>query len=205
MKSSTYSLRLQENLESESRRFVNEWLFLWYHIGGDQIIEIDGFDGRMIRYRGIHFSDSAREAYWSAFQRYLRTTVSETYASLEAALQDARSSDRKFIVTETQSLLSSFTRTLITVATAQDRTMRGNGTDFPLTDAARAEDMTTKILARIEEHDQAMTRRYKLNNRIQSIEHRLGEYPNIFKLVLSLGAGGLLAALGSVTLKWLQK
>jgi hypothetical protein len=40
-------------LDAEYLRMQNEWFFKWHHIGGDSVVEIDGFDGRMIRYGGI--------------------------------------------------------------------------------------------------------------------------------------------------------
>jgi hypothetical protein len=42
--------RLQMALDAEYLRMQNEWFFKWHHIGRDRVIEIDGFDGRMIRY-----------------------------------------------------------------------------------------------------------------------------------------------------------
>jgi hypothetical protein len=56
--------RLQTTLDAEYLRMQNEWFFKWHHIGRGGGVEIDGFDGRMIRYGGIKFSGSARNVYW---------------------------------------------------------------------------------------------------------------------------------------------
>jgi hypothetical protein len=59
----------------------------WHHIGRDSVIEIDGFDGRMIRYGGIKFSGSARDVYWSTIQRYARQKVGQLFDELEVGMQ----------------------------------------------------------------------------------------------------------------------
>jgi hypothetical protein len=55
--------RLQIALDAEYLRMQNDWFFKWHYIGLDNVVEIDGFDGRMIRYAGIKFSGSARSVY----------------------------------------------------------------------------------------------------------------------------------------------
>lgn len=44
-------MKLQLALEQEQLRMANEWFFKWHSIGRNSVTEIDGFDGRMIRYR----------------------------------------------------------------------------------------------------------------------------------------------------------
>ena len=65
----------------------NEWFFKWHHIGGDRGVEIDGFDGRMIRYGGINFSGTPRNVYWSTIQRYARQKIGQLFDELEIELQ----------------------------------------------------------------------------------------------------------------------
>jgi hypothetical protein len=190
----TFALRLQAELENENRRMINEWFFNWHQIGGSQAVEIDGFDGRKISYCGLHFDGTPREVYWSTLQRYFRKIVAEKYEALQIALPTMPSSQKRSAATETKSLLSSFTRTLVTVATVQDRTMRGNGVEFPLSDTDRAQALSDEILLRIDQRDAAISQHYELQSRLRLIEERLGEYPNISKILLGLGAGGLLAA-----------
>jgi hypothetical protein len=47
---------LQFRLDQRRRWFDNEWFFKWHHIGGQHVVEIDTFDGRMARYSGIKFT-----------------------------------------------------------------------------------------------------------------------------------------------------
>src|SRR5258706_12656096 len=71
--------RLQMALDAEYLRMQNEWFFKWHHIGADSVVEIDGFDGSMIRYGGIKFSGTARDVYWSTIQRYARQKVGQLF------------------------------------------------------------------------------------------------------------------------------
>ncbi|WP_445488533.1 hypothetical protein [Rhodopseudomonas sp. RCAM05734] len=190
----TFALRIREELENESRRMINEWFFLWHQIGGSQVVEIDGFDGRKISYCGLHFFGSPREVYWSTLRLYFRKIVAEKYDALQLLLLTMPSSQKRATVTETKDLLSSFTKTLVAVATAQDRTMRGNGVEFPLADVGRAEALSREILLKIDERNIAISHHYELQSRFRMIEERLGEYPNISKLLIGLGCGGLLSA-----------
>lgn len=204
MNTTTYALRLRGDLDHESQRMTNEWFFLWYQIGGDRTIEIDGFDGRKITYSGIDYWGSPRIVYWSTIQRYLQKVAAEKYDALELALQSIPSRQRKTAVSETKLLLSSFARTIMTVATAQDRIMRGNGDDFPPLDVDQAQTITGLILQKIDERSRALERHFQFDSRFRMIEERLGEYPNISKLVLGLGTGGLIAAAAGAIFRWIS-
>lgn len=123
--------RLQIALDAEYLRMQNEWFFKWHHIGRDSVIEIEGFDGRMIRYGGIKFSGTARDVYWSTIQRYARQKVGQLFDELEVELQKYPLEIRSNALNEAQSLIRLFIGKIRKAAVDKDRILRGNGFTFP--------------------------------------------------------------------------
>ncbi len=124
--------RLQIALEAEYLRMQNDWFFKWHYIGGENVVEIDGFDGRMIRYAGIKFSGSARSVYWGAIQVYAQRKVGELFDELEVELQRYPIGIRAKALNEAKSLISLFVGKIRKSAIEKDRVLRGNGIEFPL-------------------------------------------------------------------------
>lgn len=122
---------MQIALDVEYLRLQNEWFFKWHHIGRDSIVEIDGFDGRMIRYGGIKFSGTARDVYWSTIQRYARNKVGELFEKLEADLEKYPLEIRSKALDEAQSMICAFLGRVRKSAVDKDRVLRGNGIEFP--------------------------------------------------------------------------
>ncbi len=123
--------RLQITLDAEYLRMQNEWFFKWHHIGRDSVAEIDGFDGRMIRYGGIKFSGSPRNVYWGTIQRYARQKVGQLFDELEVELQKYPLEIRSKALNEAQSLIRAFIGKIRKAAVDKDRILRGNGVTFP--------------------------------------------------------------------------
>jgi Predicted pPIWI-associating nuclease len=123
--------RLQIALDAEYLRMQNEWFFKWHHIGRDSVIEIDGFDGKMIRYGGIKFSGSARDVYWMTIQRYARQKVGQLFDGLEAELQKYPLEIRSKALDEAQALIRVFLGKIRKATAEKDRVLRGNGFEFP--------------------------------------------------------------------------
>ena len=123
--------RLQIALDAEYLRMQNEWFFKWHHIGGRNAVEIDGFDGRMIRYGGIKFSGSPCDVYWATIQRYARQKVGQLFDALEIEIQKYPIDIRLKALNEAQSLVRSFIAKIRKAAVEKDRILRGNGITFP--------------------------------------------------------------------------
>jgi hypothetical protein len=123
--------RLQMALDAEHLRMQNEWFFKWHHIGGDSVVEMEGFDGRMIRYGGIEFSGTARDVYWSTIQRYARQKVGQLFDEFEFELQKYPLEIRSNALTEALSLIRVFIGQIRKAAVDKDRILRGNGFTFP--------------------------------------------------------------------------
>lgn len=118
-------------LDAEHLRMQNEWFFKWHHIGSDRTIEIDSFDGRMIRYGGIKFSGTARDVFWSTIQRYARQKVGQLFDELETELQKCPLEIRLNALNEAQTLILVFIGKIRKAAVEKDRILRGNGIEFP--------------------------------------------------------------------------
>ena len=123
--------RLELSLDAEYRRMENEWFFKWHQIGWDRVVEIDSFNGRMIRYGGIKFSGTARTVYWDTIQRYLRIKISDIFDELEVELQKYPIEIREQALKEATVLINGFAGKIRNTAVAKDRILRGDGIDFP--------------------------------------------------------------------------
>ncbi|WP_316976245.1 hypothetical protein [Shumkonia mesophila] len=118
-------------LDAEYLRMENDWFFKWHYIGGDSVVEIDGFDGRMIKFGGVKFFGTARDVYWDTIQRYARQKVGHLFDELEVELQKYPLEIRSNALNEAQSLIRVFVGTIRKAAVDKDRILRGNGVKFP--------------------------------------------------------------------------
>jgi hypothetical protein len=75
--------KMKFHLDQRRRWFHNEWLFKWHHIGREDPVEIDTFDGRSARFGGIEYSGSAVQIYWDAIVRGVRKEITEQFAWLD--------------------------------------------------------------------------------------------------------------------------
>ena len=123
--------RLSIALDDEYRRMQNEWFFRWHSIGRNDCTEIDGFDGRMIRYGGVRFFGTPRDVYWDAIQRYLRQKVGNVFDDVEIELQRYPLQVRRRSLHEANDLVRSFAQRIRRAAIEKDRVLRGNGFEFP--------------------------------------------------------------------------
>lgn len=123
--------RVQTALEAEYLRMVNEWFFKWHYIGRESIVEIDGFDGRTIKFGGIKFDGTARDVYWATIQLYARKKVGELFDQLEVDLQKYPIALRKTALNEAGALIRQFVAKIRRQAVKKDRILRGDGINFP--------------------------------------------------------------------------
>jgi hypothetical protein len=126
-----FGLKLQHRLETEMSRMQNEWFFKWHFIGKDGPVEIDSFDGRMLKYGGVDFSGTTREIYWDTLKRYISNKVDDIFAELEMKLSSYPVEIANQTIDDTLSLLVSFNRRIADIAVEKDKILRGNGFEFP--------------------------------------------------------------------------
>lgn len=129
--STPIGLRLKNTLDAEYQHMQNTWFFKWQRIGGATPVEIEGFDGRMIRYAGVEFRGSAQTVYWSTIQRYAKKKVQELFDNLEQQLKQYPVEVRAQSISESESLIRHFINKIRKTAIENDRILRGNGHRFP--------------------------------------------------------------------------
>jgi hypothetical protein len=123
--------RLTLSLDSEFLRMANEWFFKWHFIGRDSAVEIESFSGRPICYGGVAYAGSPVDVYWDTIQRYLRIKVATLFDELESQLARYPIEIRVKALNESQVLLNGFAAKIRNKAIDTDRTLRGNGMEFP--------------------------------------------------------------------------
>jgi len=181
------ALRIQLSLDAERQRMRNEWFFKWHFIGRDGPVEIDGFDGRKIRYGGIKFEGTPRHVYWGTLKRYLKMKNGETFDRLEAEVKGYPEPQIQSAINETKTIMETFARGLIGDAIDKDRVLRGDGINFPPPDRGQGERLT--IFHEIESRAQALTElcaRPQSRSWLKKTENFLREYKQIVALLLVL-------------------
>ena len=123
--------RLKLALDLERERMLNEWFFKWHFIGREGPVEIDGFDGRNIKYGGIKFDGTARDAYWHTLKRYIRKKIDEVFLDLESVISGYPSIAARSSIDDVERELTAFVARIGQDALDTDRTLRGNGINFP--------------------------------------------------------------------------
>jgi hypothetical protein len=187
-----FALRLQRSLEAESEKMNNEWLFRWHAIS------------RMITIGGVQFSGSAREVYWSAMRRYAQKKIGDIYETLESELLTFPGPQRASAISETKDITQFHVGRILRTAVEKDRILRGNGVEFPPQDSFRVEAIQTHANSLIAQRDHALRQYHQIGNRWRRLDDVLGEYPNILKVVLSVGLGGVLGFISSHLLPLLK-
>lgn len=123
--------RLKQRLNDRHTWFRNEWFFRWHHIGGERVIEIEQFNGRMTKYAGIAFSGSARGVYWHSITNGVRKEIVEQFLWVEKAVKAYEHSVAVRAIDECASLLIEFSRRVRHEAVEKDRILRGRGAELP--------------------------------------------------------------------------
>jgi uncharacterized protein (TIGR02391 family) len=152
--------RLKLALDSERRRMANEWFFKWHQIGRDGPVDIDSFDGRLIRYGGIQFGGTARDVYWDTLGRYVRKKVDEVFTQTEHDIEKYPLTQALSAVDETEAATNAFVAGIANDAVEKDRILRGNGTKFPARDDAAAN--------RLRSANDASARAYALRKHVEA-------------------------------------
>jgi hypothetical protein len=124
-------MRMALALDNEYLRMQNEWFFKWHQIGSENTAEIDGFNGRMIRYGGIDFFGTPRIVYWETIQRYLRQKIATVFDALELELKTYPVDTRYRALNEARMSIKVFASKIRRAAVEKDRILRGNGFEFP--------------------------------------------------------------------------
>ncbi len=177
---------------------ANEWFFKWHFIGRqDGPVGIDDFNGRTIRYGGIAFEGTPRLVYWNTLKRYLRVKIGATFDQLEHDLLSYPPKLAAAAVSDYQSLLDSFIRSIIHMAVEKDRILRGDGMNFPDRDHSSAQELMlfSEVEHRAKSIGALISEREgnRPATRLQRVEMFMREYKETAGILI--GAGGAIGAL----------
>lgn len=178
-------LKFQLALDRERERMLNEWFFRWHFIGQNGPIEIDGFDGRVIKYGGIKFYGSPRDVYWNTLKRYLQNKVAEYFDDAEQKVLDYPFEMQSKIFTEVASELRRFTSQIIFDAIDKDRILRGDGMNFPSKDSSYADRFLIEEMISARETsliETVLARKPKEKTRFERISSILKEHKEIIAI-----------------------
>lgn len=127
--------RLKSRLDAR-RRWFDEWFFEWHHIGRQQTIAIDTFDGGHAQFAGVSFWGTPRDLYWDLVVRGVRNEIID---QLDWVEKEAKSYSREVAlrtIDECAGQLATFVRSIRRAAIKKDRILRGDGINFPADDDA---------------------------------------------------------------------
>ena len=192
----TFALRLENDLENEMRRMANEWFFKWHYIGGNAPVEIDGFDGRKIRYAGIGFGGSSRIVYWNALGIYVKKKVDEVFAHLNEELEISPGHIRGEMVIETYVLCKTFNALILQKADQTENLLlkkkKTRGVNYYEYKCEASK------FSLIEQYKDSLIAKYEIDKRqnvFQKIESLAKKYPYLIGTIL---VGVILLIMSSV-------
>lgn len=140
--------RLNERLRDRDSYF-RSWLFLWHHIGREDPIEIDMFNGKTASFNMTGFGGTARTLYWEAIVRGLRKEVVEQFRAVEIEARSYALGTAIQSIDECAGALISFVGTIRRAAVEKHALLCSNGDGDRLDgDAGHWEDLSDTAILR---------------------------------------------------------
>src|SRR5260221_2754460 len=123
-----FELSVESELNGESRRFANEWLFKWHSLNIEgRTVDVDRFDGGRIHYGGIRFEGQQQQVFWQAIGRYLNQKTHETFKRWDAETRMYPANIRRASIDGVERSLREFVARIAQHSTETDRRLRGQG------------------------------------------------------------------------------
>lgn len=125
-----FELALQNELDIETQRFVNKWLFIWhnYNVEG-RVVDVEDFRGGKFHVGGGVFQGQIQDLYWQAIGRYLTGKIIEIFQKWDEGTRSYPAELRKSSLERTGIHAGKFVAKIIKKSTDTDRALRGRG--FP--------------------------------------------------------------------------
>ena len=123
-----FELSLENDLNVESQRFGNQWLFKWHGMtyeGG--VTDVDDFRGGRIHYGGIKFGHQQQQIFWQAIDRYLMQTVHGIFKRWDTETAGYSARIRLTSIDGVERPLRQFVHRIIQHGLKTDRALRGMG------------------------------------------------------------------------------
>jgi hypothetical protein len=121
-----FELSLQNELETETRRFHSQWIFPWYQIT-DRGFDVESFDGGRIRLGGIAFGHQQQQIFWEAIGRYCAQKVIDIFKNWASETANYPPDIRRKSLKGAQVLTNQFIAGVFNHALRTDRALRGKG------------------------------------------------------------------------------
>ncbi|MBV1831993.1 hypothetical protein HNW77_03650 [Komagataeibacter sp. AV436] len=123
--------RLVVMLSDERQRMANEWFCKWHYISGSMPVEIESFNGRLIRYGGIRYTGVPQTIYRQTIQHYLAKKICEVFYGIEDEILRYPFAIRVQALSEAKSFITDFAQQIRHEAVEKDRILQGDGFKFP--------------------------------------------------------------------------
>jgi hypothetical protein len=123
-----FELKLARDLDVESLRFANKWLFTWHQINmPNRSMDVEDFKGGHIRLGGVVFEGQPQQIYWLAVGRYLSQKTHEIMQAWDIETKAYPAVQRRSSLDRVEGLLTSFAGRIVGDALNTDRKLRGRG------------------------------------------------------------------------------
>lgn len=123
-----FEVHLGNELDVESQRFGNEWLFRWHSLNMEgRTVDVPSFDGGRITLGGIRFEGQPQSIFWQALGRYLDGKVHEVFQKWDQQTKGYPVALRESSLQGTGRLLERFVNSVMQKAHETDQALRGRG------------------------------------------------------------------------------
>jgi hypothetical protein len=126
-----FEIALEAELNTEVRRFHDQWLFRWYDMtyeGG--LTEVEDFKGGVIRYGGVTFGYQQQGVYWQAIDLYLRQKVHAVFKQWDIETRSYALATRRASVDGAARILGLFVADVLVRSLETDKRLRGDGMPY---------------------------------------------------------------------------
>jgi hypothetical protein len=151
-----FELELSRKLNTERKRFGNEWLFKWHSLSVEgRTVDLPNFEGGRIVAADRRFDQNLQMVYWQSVGRYLQIAAREAFVEWKKETEDYPVAMRLSSLDGTGLLLKEFVRSIAERAGQTDQLISGKGyskAHLPAQVSATSEGLEKAIDLLIEAH-----------------------------------------------------
>jgi hypothetical protein len=124
-------LSIEAELNLETQRFNNDWLFKWHGMtyeGGKT--DVEDFRGGRIHFSGVTFGYQQQTIYWQAIDAYLRQKTHAVFKQWDADTQNYPLTTRRASIDGVEQALKRFVARILSLSLNTDKRLRGSGNAY---------------------------------------------------------------------------
>jgi hypothetical protein len=124
-------LSIEADLNLETQRFNNDWLFKWYGMtyeGGNT--DVEDFRGGRIHFSGITFGYQQQTIYWQAIDVYLRQKTHAIFKQWDSDSKSYPLTTRRASIDGVEQTLKRFVARILSLSLNTEKRLRGNGNPY---------------------------------------------------------------------------